>query len=125
MVSEPPDQTEHLERELTCGRDLLASLSVSDRIHFRTAVNRLSLAIDEIRSEHDSIERTDPAFQPGPRLAAQVDRLENLRLWLVFAVVFGEFELLDDGRTGDDKASDGNIYRDGVALAHARLFDVS
>ena len=123
VVTEELDLEQLLERELTAGLDLLASLSVTDRIHVRAAVNKLSSAIDEVRTEHKAIEATDPESHLGPLMADLVAELQNRRLLLLFEVVFGEFFVLEDPQPDrDGKLPDGNIYRDGEAMAHDTLF---
>ena len=113
VVTEELDLEQLLERELTAGLDLLASLSVTDRIHVRAAVNKLSSAI----------EATDPESHLGPLMADLVAELQNRRLLLLFEVVFGEFFVLEDPQPDrDGKLPDGNIYRDGEAMAHDTLF---
>ena len=40
-------------------------------------------------------------------------------------MAFDDFELtVEPSRSGDLANADGNIYRDGELLAHARLFDL-
>jgi len=112
-------------REMAACLDVLNGLSTVDRIRVRSAVNKLSGAIDEIREEQKAISETDPESHLGPLLAEKIGELENLRLRLLFAVAFDDFELtVEPSRSGDLANADGNIYRDGELLAHARLFDL-
>ncbi|HNC16228.1 MAG TPA: hypothetical protein PLV77_10020, partial [Solirubrobacterales bacterium] len=92
-------------------------MSTVDRIRVRSAVNKLSGAIDEIREEQKAISETDPESHLGPLLAEKIGELENLRLRLLFAVAFDDFELtVEPSRSGDLANADGNIYRDGELL---------
>ncbi len=113
------------DREMASCLDVLNGLSTVDRIRVRSAVNKLSGAIDEIREERQAIADTDPESHLGPLLAEKIGELEDLRLRLLFAVAFDDFELtVEPSRSGNSANEDGNIYRDGEPLAYASLFDL-
>lgn len=119
----PPEDA--LERELAAGLDLLDRLSTIDRMHARARVNSLSAAIDAIRLERPSIGRKDSESHSGRILEDQIRELEDLRIGLLFAVVFGEVQILvdSDGGLGPPGGlAEDNIVVDGVALAHDTLF---
>lgn len=126
MVTETLPIDEKLERELAAGLDLLDQLSVTDRMHLRGAVNALSRSIDEIRAEQKSIMESDPESHVGPLLRCRIGQLEDLRLRLLFAALFGQVFWLDGedetNSSGRDRLAENNIVVDGVALAHEPLF---
>lgn len=126
MVTADGSIAEMLDREVAAGIDLLDGLTTTDRIHFRSAVDQLSGAIDEIRGEWQAIEETDPGSRLGPLLADRVEYLLDMRLRLLFAVVFPGFELIEppgsSGASNGEVVDNGNIVVDGEVLAHDTLF---
>jgi len=119
VATEEQTFEQRLDRELSGGLDLLDALSTTDRMHVRAAVDKLARSIEEIRTERLSIEEEDPASHLGPLLGEKLRELQDLRLTLLFTVVFGEFEFLDDDDPVDQA---GNIVVDGVPLAYGTLF---
>lgn len=125
MSDESLSLLDRYDREMAACLDVLNGLSTVERIHVRSAVNKLTRAIDETRGERQAIAETDPDSHLGPLLAETIRELEDRRLRLLYAVKFEDFELtVGPLKSGDVPNEDGNICREGEVLAHAPLFDL-